>query len=843
MRRLISSVILILIAVPCVMLAKAPVRSSGPVRTPVAMTQFTPPALNDGVLDMVPQHRGRDGSLDAFDSTIWVDSLEGSHAAWTTQDLTIAPNYWHLDPRRALGGTGLDWACWDSTRNFYDNNWLQFLITPVMDLSGTTSPTLAFQARWKTERPVTPQAPYDSWDGWNMWVSTDNGGTWSILQPTSPAYTRQASFAWGNIWNYGPNIPIYTYTDGSNVDSIYQPMLFDLSAYRVANVKIRWGFASDGGFSGIDSASYFGLAVDSIRIMDGATTILSNDGSLDSFTRDHNAPIGQNWVYDQVTNHSPTHEWHCLPANGLLCAVMSPQISLPNLGANQTLSLRYWVWDDQPGFQGQGNSLADLYEIYIVDSDSTARVVYDYAYNDGALPPGGNSLNGWVFRTRGLKTGGVAQGTIDLSPWAGKLINIQYRAVYDNQDTSGVGTGIHIDDIAVVFTRAFNTDLACVDQTVKMPTTVGLAQKYSYTIMNEGLTNQGPAIRTRVRVIKPDNTAQFDSLIVLTAPLSANQETTATRTWTPAVTGCYRFRTQSAQTGDEDRTNDTLYSATNVPANPDSNFAISVRPAGTYELGYHARGMTSALLNPRYIRYTPQQDGVPVATVNAMDITTVKVMWQFDANIPSLPQQGALVWIEFWEPGADTAHPGALINRIETRIDTSETIGAASLPHWWTLNVAGTPGLQNRAGDFWVSITPKDSIAGEALPHIMGLAPTPASYDGHNYTLRIDTLGSPLNPSPSRFCVMTTIVPTTTSTPPAVTDVTAIRVGLTNDVELDWSAAPRATGYQVYRLTSVSQVYTTGTKLTALPVTTPTFTDTNILATGLRFFYVVVAVN
>jgi hypothetical protein len=836
--------VLVALAVPCLLLANSPVTQQHAVAAPENAMSVSRFEINDGVVSSMPAAHRRDGSLDAFDSTIWFDDFEGSRPAWTPEDLTLSPLYWHLDSRRALGGTGFAWACWDSATNHYADHWLQYLVTPTLDLSATSNPTLAFKARWKTEQPVGATAPYDSWDGWNMWVSTDNGTNWSILQPTSPSYTALHAFSWGDIWGMGPDIPVFSYTEGSNCDTVYQPMVFDLSAYRTANVKIRWGFASDDGFSGTDDPTYFGLAVDSIRLVDGANTVFSNDGTLDSFTRDHNTPIGQNWVYDQVSNHSPTHEWRCTPTNNLLCGVTSSDIALPALGANQTLSLRYWVWADQPGFQGAGNTLADFYDVWVVTPDSTVRVAYDYAYNDGAPAPGGNSLNGWVFRTRGLTTGGTQLATIDLSAYAGRTIKLMYRVRYDGQDTTGVGTGVHIDDIAVIFTRAFSNDLSCNSVVVKFPTTVGLPQKYQFTVKNEGLANQGPAIRSRVKFVKPDGTIQgIDSLVVLTAPLIPGQDTTSTRVWTPAVTGSYRVRVASAQTVDEDRTNDTTYTAINVPLNSDSNFAVTVRPAGQYELAYHLRDMTSALLNPRYVRYTPLADGVPSATVNAHDITTVRIMWQFDANIFTLPGHVAHAWVEFWQPGADTAHPGALINRIEVAIDTNATIGAASKPHWWTLNTAGVPGLQNRSGDFWVSITPKDSIAGEALPHIMGKSSLPASYDGHNYTLRIDTVGTPLNPSPSRFCVQTTIVPTTTSTPAAVSDLTAIRVGYTDDVQLNWDPAARATGYHVYRMTSIGQNYLTGTRLTALPTTATSFIDTGVLASGLKFFYVVVAIN
>jgi hypothetical protein len=824
---------------PCVLFANAPVtqQAAAPVVT-------EPPAsgYNDGWMDVFPvpmESRSR-GSLDAFDSTVILDDFESTYPAWTSVDLTDVGTFWHVDDTLAVGPTA--WYCGDTTLapgygGAYNNHWLQFLMTDTLDLSGATAPTLTFKAQWKMETPSGATAPYNAWDGWNVWGSTDAGATWTILTPTSPAYMRSSSYAWGSIWSYGANIPVYC-------DTIYKDTrlehIFSLaSLVGSSQAMVRWGFASDDAFSGIDDPTYFGLVVDSIRILDGETTILSNDGSADEFQQVQGPLAGNTWHLDGSTYHSPDTCWSASVDTSLLCAIRSFPFLLPT--GYTLLTIRYWVWCDMPDYDGDNNNaLDDLYDIWVegVDTSATTRIVYDYAYDDRAPAPGGNSLTGWVYRTRGLTTGGTQQLSIDITAWAGHTVQLLFRLNTDNNDDGGVGSGLHVDDVQVVATRAFLHDLSAIELRCPFPTTVGTARSFTYKVKNEGLTSEGNSIRSQWWTFRPNGTQQSSASPTITMTLDPGHDTTFTvTTWTPDVTGCYLLRARSNLVGDLDHTNDTTWSPTNVPLNSDSNLAINVRPAGVYELGYHLREIQSAFLNPRYIRYTVNTD---VPTLGNYDITTVKVMWQYDSD---LPDSGALTWVEFWTDGVDPDHPGTLINRVATRIDTSETIGAAGHVHWWTLNLAGVPGLANRTGNFWLSVTPKDSVGGGPLPLPMGRSVTPVAYDGHHYVIRLDTVGTPLNPSPGRYLVQTTVVPTTTSTPAEVNNLTALRDGNTLDILLNWTASARANGYYVYRLTTPTQSYQTGTLLTPLPLTVTNYRDVGVLGTGLKFFYTVIAVN
>jgi hypothetical protein len=513
------------------------------------------------------------------------------------------------------------------------------------------------------------------------------------------------------------------------------------------------------------------------------------------------------------------------------------------------VEVHYWVWCDLPDSDGDNdNSLEDLYEWQASpDGVQWTRIGYDYGYANGEPAPGGNSLTGWVLRKKGLMMPGPTQQSLSLKPWEGQQVYLRCVISTDCNDDGGIGNGLFIDDVTIHGIRSFEHDLGCNEVLVPFPTTVGLARPFGYRIVNEGLSNEGSVIRSQYWVFRPNGTQQITaSPVIDSTTLATGDDTVMTQynsspwtVWTPDVSGCYLLRARSNLITDQDRSNDTASTPTNVPQNIDSNLAVTVRPAGEYELAYHPRAKGNAYLNPRYVRYTPTADGVPAGTVSAHDITRVRVMWQYDAD---LPVGGAKTWIEFWEVGTDTT-PGALINRIETFIDTSETVGIQNKAHWWTMSTVGIPGLQNRSGDFWVSLTPKDSIGGGPLPIPMGQSSQPPSYDGHHFVIRLDSSNA-FRPSPGRYLLETTIKPAADPNPPAlVGDLVIKRDGSTNDVLLYWSAAAHATGYHVYRLTTPFQTYTTGTRLTSLPITATNYRDVGVVPTGTKFFYVVVGIN
>ncbi len=817
--------------------------------------------MGEGAFEGRPGH----DPLDVTDSTMFIDSLEGAFADWTSADLA-AGIFWHPDTARALGAAGTSWWCASIEIPGYNNHWFQSLVLPVVDLSGAPAPSLSFKCRWSCEDPTGAEAPYNMWDGWNIWGSTDGGTTWAVLQPSTPNdpnwgdpagtnYSQTSSYAFGEEWALGSDIPAYggqspEFRDNWTTCTV--PLTTTINRLRIT-------FCSDPAFCSLDDETYFGLHIDSLRLVDGgavSTTLYSNDGAADGqITLAAGPESPDTWVFESDSTygeipgyHSANSAWNAQQtAFNVVRAIYSYPITLP--AGYQKLQLRYWVWCDLPDQDGDADdALDDYYAIYVSTNNGViwTQAVYDYGYDNGS----GNSLTGWTLRSGGLQSGGIPVPQIELVAGDGSspvTVRIAFEAKLDANDDGGSGTGLHIDDVELVAIRAQNIDAATRDMVVPQPVTVGLNRSWTFVYANEGLNNLSQ-LRYRVRYWRPDSTAippSADSTIqVLPGVLLYGETTTGTKYFTPNLAGPWLLRVYSAITGEEDRSNDTTYSpgwpGVNVPNVDDSTVSVWARPAGTYELGYGRRAVANAYLQPRYMHFTPAIDGVPAADADTIDMTQLRIMWRYDAELGST---GGRVQIDFWEEGADSFHTGPLINSIVEFIDTSETIGAGGFIHWWEKDLTGIPGLSNRTGNFWVSITQLDSfvINGELTPAPLPLGISPGvPGDGHTYFKDVNGV---LNQSGGRLLFNVLIQPTQTSTPDAVDDLVIRREGITNDVNLIWGAAPRANGYFVWRLTTPNQAYQTGELLTTLPIMTTSYVDVNALNEGIKFFYVVVATN
>ncbi|MBU1707940.1 hypothetical protein KKB28_08530 [bacterium] len=848
-RDIVFLMVLVLVAAGAAFAATLPTHQVGPVRTakePATPVQTTPiPAYNDGSYDIFPvqmQDDMGDGGrhLDYLDSTVTLDDFEGGHPAWSSEDLD-AGWFWRRDDTL---DTDTSWWCADpclavpGTRGAYNDHWLQYLVSDTFDLTGTTVPTLKFKARWRMETPGGEPAGYDMWDTWNVWGSTNAGATWSVLGSVTPRYTGTSSYAFGEEWGMGTGIPGFgdTLHSGAFVEISYNLAVSVMAGKD--SCMLRWAFCSDPAFSGADNPDYYGLIIDSIRVTTAQGTVLSNDGEQDEFTFDRGPVTTDVWVYDNTTSHSPTHSWVAQPAFNNFRGLYSYPITLPT--GYESLTIQYWVWCDMPDSDGDNdNSLEDYYQVMISDANCLAwsQVVYDYGYDNFEDPPGGNSLTGWVLRIGGLTSGGTGQDTIGISAYAGQTIRIAFRNTTDGDDNGGVGTGLHIDDVRVIASRRYDDDLATRDLIVPFPTTVGLATSFNYTVFNEGINSQDP-VNTDYWVLRPDATTDISGSVNFAGPFATGDDSTITIAWTPDACGSHLLGVRCNLAGDDDTSNDTTETPINSPLDPNENLAVSVQPEGLYELAYHTRALQNAYTNPRYIRYTPVADGVPSPDVDNYDMLQLRVMWQFDE---ALADTGATAWIEFWEDSTTTHPSDSLIYRLVTKIDTLETIGRDAEPHWWVYDLSAIPELQNRSGDFWVSVSGKDSVGDTSgtsgLPSVLGRSETVAPlYDLHHFVIRQDSLNVFMQ-SPGRYLVQVTI-----GEAKPVDDLTVYRDGTSSNVTLRWSAMGACATYKVYRLTTPYQDYTTGTLLTPTPISGTSYTDTGIVTASSKNFYVVIAV-
>ena len=848
-KNIVFLLVLMLVATGAVLAATAPTHQAARVKAakePVAPVETAPePAYNDGWYDVFPvQMEGSfDGGrhLDFFDSTITFDDFEGGEPAWTSADLD-AGTFWHLDDTLTSGHEP-SWWCGDVclavegvTGGAYNDHWLQYLISDTFSLQGLFGPTLKFLAHWKMEDTDGASDPYDMWDAWNVWISTDLGNNWTVLTPTRPSYTGTSSYAFGSEWGMGPDIPGYSGTT-EHADE-FEEIEFNLNAYSgQAQVLLRWAFCSDPASSGSDNPSWYGLMIDSIRVTGGAITRLSNDGELDEFLVEVGEEAPDVWVYDTSTYHSATHCWTGQQDTNATRGLYSYPITIP--AGYQFARLSYWVWCDMPDENQpppDDDYLADYYQIMVSNAGCLAwsQVVYDYGYDNFEDSPGGDSEAGWVLRQHGLTSGGVQVDTIGLSAYIGQEIRVAFRMTTD--DTLLTGTGLHIDDVEIVCTRYFDHDLSGSNLTVPFPTTVGLPTSFQYDVTNDGLNAEGPPINTDYWVYRPDASTQMSGSNNLPSTTLQPQEgTSLSINWTPDACGSYLIGAKSSLAGDEDTSNDTTESPINSPLDPNENLAVTVQPAGLYELAYHTRDYANGFINPRYVRYTPVDDGVPSPDADNYDILQIKIIWQFEED---LADTGGTAWIEFWEDSTAEHPSDSLIYRLVTKIDSNETMTRSGDPHWWVYDLSAIPELQNRSGDFWVSVSGKDTLDGSPLPTLLGESVVPEAYDGHNFVVRLDSLPEqPLMPSPGRYLIQVMI-----GEAKPVDDLTILRDGTSNNVTLRWTSVSACASYKVYRLATPFQDYTTGTLLTPTPITGTSYTDTGIVSTSGKNFYAVIAV-
>jgi C1A family cysteine protease len=194
----------------------------------------------------------------------------------------ITEKHFHADTYNSCNGKS--WWCGDTSINGYDNHWLDYLETPIIDISNTSSPKLKFEGYWAVEGPAGAEEPYDGWDGCNVWISTDGGENFIVIDPTYPVYDCEHLWSFGHPgegWNMGTDIAGWAGESGGWVD-----VEFDLFSYKLDSaVVIRFALASDLAYCVTDVDSLKGYFIDNIDISDETTTIFSDTcGDVTSMT-------------------------------------------------------------------------------------------------------------------------------------------------------------------------------------------------------------------------------------------------------------------------------------------------------------------------------------------------------------------------------------------------------------------------------------------------------------------------------------------------------------------------------------------------------------------------------
>jgi len=217
-----------------------------------------------------------DFTLTAGDSSLehlTVSNSGESLLQFSAIDYAMADGEFHPDDFNAWDG--LSWWCADPKIGGYWDRWLQYLDTPLLYLSNTSSPQLSWMGFWALEEPVVWE-DYDGFDGCNVWISIDGGSNYQVLYPQNPSYNCQSLVSFGSEewgWNMGPGIAGWA---GSSDGWI--PITHDLSTYKSDSVIIRFSFASDGGLSTTFYPELFGFFVDDIIVSDGSNVLFHDQG-------------------------------------------------------------------------------------------------------------------------------------------------------------------------------------------------------------------------------------------------------------------------------------------------------------------------------------------------------------------------------------------------------------------------------------------------------------------------------------------------------------------------------------------------------------------------------------
>ena len=615
------------------------------------------------------------------DTIIFHETFESGLGEWTTVDLTIQENEWHPDLFNAYEGNS--WWCGDSNAAGagymgYDNFWLQFMDSPVLDLSGTISPILTFQVFWSVESPfnVPPAPPYDGWDGCNVWISTDGGTHFTPMVPAGPAYTCASLSSFGTVWGMGPNIPGW-----ADQSLSWQPAEFNLQPYIGPNVVIRFAFCSDRAVaSSTGHPELIGFFVDDVVVADGASIIMSNNADdppvPGEFTFEQGPPFGDWWEMTETTSYSPTH---CMVVDDdnfyINDALVSPPIPLPE---DFTLWFKYAVLCDLP--DSTHPSSTSLRDYYFVDITADGGVNWGQQFYDYA--------RGYCYPNWGIcapDTPYVGNMTMDLSQWGGDTIQIRFRCVTDGDHISGNGSGLHIDDLWVIGNDMLADDVGAANLHIPFPNTVDYTIDGSVELHNYGLNDQNQV--ASFFVVDGDVTPLIPWQSILSgAYVDVNFN------WTPASTGDFNPYVYTMLAGDMNPANDTTFCG-----------GVEVIEQPYFLLGYDNRE------GVYYYQFDIGEGPMvkfsrPENLQMWLNVENVKAM--FNGDLP-----GTVEFIyHVYDEGTPTT-PGAEVFSDVVTVDPSQTY-----PNWWTADYGYNP-TQCLYGDFWIWFEITDP---QGFPHPVG---------------------------------------------------------------------------------------------------------------------------
>jgi hypothetical protein len=391
-----------------------------------------------------------DPHISTQQDTLFYYDFENGLGNFTTVDETDDDVYWNISDYNAYGGSGYSWWCGDNPSEGwaaapgYGNGWTQFLYSPVWDFrpdSDNLTIKLSFYHKYDCEPPSGPPPFTEDWDGCAVFITTDGGTNWVVIEPTDNSdAVYNAKNLWGFEYNgFDSDIPGWA---GDSEGWIFAE--FDLSDYQgQSEVQLRFAFVSDGVLS--DEDGYQGADFDGAWYVDNMTIKVGgqeqyfedfDDGLPHDWTAEAAPPVGDFWITTDHRYASPTTAMYCghedvwtLP-QGLNNCLVSPLIDLTN-ATEAFLDFRYWM-----GIPSAGETLLDgvIIEIY-----------GDNKYWENITGQAQGFTNDSRMWLRYCET-----TTCELTRWLGQAITIRIWIESDYVDQPPLGEGIYVDDFLII---------------------------------------------------------------------------------------------------------------------------------------------------------------------------------------------------------------------------------------------------------------------------------------------------------------------------------------------------------------------------------------------------------
>ena len=379
-------------------------------------------------------------------TVVYFEDFEDGAPGWVNFDGSNDPlGQWHLDDM----GTGDSlWWCgtYDSYGDpIYISNWLVALEVPEVVMAGPDS-ILSFDMTMACEWPGGEDEGWDGWDGGLVQVSNDSGATWTIMEPDSLPYNATSLYSFGYIWGWGEGIPGWGGEFGGKAE-------VNLAEYMGDTVIVRFIFASDGGYDGLDDADLTGMYIDSIDVAGNAVFNGSTSDGLVQYPL--NPLIGSFWTVEDRTDSLPSNT-HVLREYDMTDTTYvtrledyfeSPSITLPSEPETRIYcnfeffadfadldvfpAVDYWRLEVSPDDGETWNAISNPTGLSADDGG------INYVYNH-CIPAWYDFQ--WVY--------GEA---CDLTMFANKTV--KFRFYFHSDDDQPLGHGLMIDDF-IVYTAA-----------------------------------------------------------------------------------------------------------------------------------------------------------------------------------------------------------------------------------------------------------------------------------------------------------------------------------------------------------------------------------------------------